>query len=682
MKTKKHQLPKQYNRALIVPETLNIDTREVDVTFATETPCFRFGWSEDYNEVLSCQPSAVRMERINKGLPVLNSHDSWSLKSQIGRTTKVWFTDKTICARVLLSKRPEVETLLQDIKDGIIRDISVGYRVYKFEREPAAEGAIPTYIAIDWMPNEISFVSVPADTNCGVRSDKTETNAVQLINNHNIKSEQMKVKVNCPECGHTFETDKAEKYTCPECEAEFDASDDDDTKTDTKGKKSLTNNDCPPPVVVDVEAIRSQVTTEEQKRLDAILTSTRAAKLDDTIAIELYKSKRPIDECRHEIILKAAADSPFNANPVNGHHNANVGLEGIEKKREAAIDAILARNLPDRFKVKKDNPFIGMRYVVIARELFEERGVSTRGKSDSQVAEMVFSQRAYGTSDLPLLMENVMNKILRGDYQFMPEHWTKISRKKLVPDYRPAPFYQFETLNGMQPIAEGGEIKYTKMIESKQTIQVKDYGEGFKMTRQSIINDDLDVFAEIPDRFMMDREEMQGDNVWGLIIDNVKMDDQKTLFHADHKNLITGANSTLTETGLKNSLQKFREQKGLGDKRRINVEPKYLIVPPALEVTARKLLTAITASTVADVNVFQNAYEIIVERRLTDDDAWYLIADPARLACLFYAYLEGEEGIRAERKEDFNTDTINYGVRCNFGVAAIDWRGIVKNTGR
>ena len=679
-------LAKQYSRALIVPETLKDDTREVDVTFATETPVFRWGWDEDYNEVLSCEQSAVRTERIDKGLPVIDGHNSSSIFNQLGRTTKVWFTnERTACARIQFSKRKEVDDLLTDIRNGIVRDISVGYRVYKFKRdlpETAPTGELATYRAIDWEPHEISLVSIPADVNACMRGDD-QKNEVQIIKNQNINFKIRKImNVTCPECGHEFEAE-AGSVTCPECSAEFTVDEEGAVHraASTAGKRSVstpaTANVPATEPNVNLDVIRAEASEDERKRLNALLVSIRAAKLDNAFAIDLFNSGKSLAECRQEIIVSAAKKQSV----IDGNHTATVGKDAADTKRQLAVDAIVSRSMPSKFPMKADNPYKGQSISGVLRSLMQERGVNVSGKSDVEIVNLSFNERAYSTSDLPLLMEDVMNKILRGDYEFAPEQWKTISRQKSVPDYRSQPFYQFETENGIKEIPEGGEIPYTKMIEAKQTIRIKDYGEGFKLTRQAIINDDLDVFAQIPGRFVKDHGEFCGDKVWGMIINNIPMHDSKPLFDASHSNLLTGASSAFGEEGLTNALLVFTGQKALGDKRRINIRPRYLIVPPDMEIAARKQLTSIMASTIKDVNVFQNAFELIVERRLTDPKAWYLMADPLAIDGLYYANLQGEEGLRANREEKFSTDTIDYAIRFNFGVAAIDWRGIVKMVG-
>ena len=684
MSQKKNTIEKLYNRALVNSASLDPERREVEVVFATETPCFRWGWSEDYNEILLCDKSNVRMDRINNGLPVLDAHDNSSIFNQIGRTIDVRFENNQAIAKIAFSQREELKGLLQDIRDGIVKDISVGYRVYKYEREEPTVNKLPNYRATDWEPYEITFVPVQADVNCVVRSSDGK-NEVEVINKQiiNVKFKKM-ITVKCPTCGYEWESAEAENYTCPECGAEFqplaagdDAAEAAGESATEEGSDAPVGDDARDLSIGTITQIRASASAQERNRLNAILTSTRAARFPDSYAIELFNSKKGLNDCRHAIIVKAAGKNI----PVTGAHSANVGNDAIDKKRNAAQNAILSRAIPGVFKLESGNYFRGMTLVEIAKELYSERGISMRGKSKSEIADMVFKQRAHSTSDFPILFEEALNKTLRADYSFAPEYWEQIARQTSVSDFRAKNFYQVESKNGMHETPEGGEIKYTTMKEAKQTIRVKKYAEGIKFTREAFINDDLNALAIIPSRFVKDWDEIRGDLVWGMIIDNVTMDDGKQLFSTDHQNLLSGATSALSEDGLTNSLLVFRKQVALGGERRIRVQPKTIIVPAELEITARKLMTAITASTTKDVNVFTNAYNILVEPRLTNAKAWYLIADPNEIEGLYYAYLDGNDGLRINSEDDFNTDTMKYAVRGEFGVAAIDYRGLVKMVG-
>ncbi|MDR0542463.1 MAG: Mu-like prophage major head subunit gpT family protein [Dysgonamonadaceae bacterium] len=671
----KKTISKMFGRALVIPESVNAENREVEVVFATETPVFRFGWEEDYNEVLVCENSAIRTTRIEKGLPVLDTHNCWTLNAQLGKTVEVWVNDKReACAKIRFSKRAQVEEIFQDIADGIISEISVGYRVYKYEKTNIQDGNIPTYRAVDWEPNEISFVPVPADINCGTRignrSQEPENHVEIIVKSQNSKKIMGKTKKRTDYEVVDNPVKKGDEITIDDVVyiAQEDGEVGDTIQVELKEERNL-----------DVNAIRTAATQEQRNRLDAILTSVRAAKLTDTYAIELYQSSKTIEECRQEIITKIVASQ---TTPVNGQHTAGVGVEGIEKKRAGIQEAILHRVYPSVFKLTDGkNEYRGMTLVEMGKELLTERGVSVRGLDKVSIANMVFS-RAHSSSDFPILFENAIDKMLRADYNFAPEFWNMIARQTSVTDFRAKNLYQVESENGMEEVAEGAEIKYTTLKEGKSSIRVKSFAEGIKFTRQAFINDDLNALSIIPSRFVKDWDEKRGDLVWGLITDNVKMPDDKFLFSADHKNLLTGADSGLSEKSLTAAQLLFKKQTALDGKRRIRVIPQLLVVPPELEVPARKLLTAITASTTSDVNVFTNAFTIIVEPRLTDPDAWYMLADPNAIDGLYYAYLEGNETLRVNNEDDFNTDSMKYAVRGDFGTAVVDYRGAVKSNGK
>jgi phage head maturation protease len=683
----KRMISKMQGRALIQPATLNEESREVEVVFATETPVFRFGWEEDYNEVLICEESAMRVERANKGLPVLDTHNSWTLSAQLGRTVKVWVDkEKRECkATVRFSQREQVKDIFQDIKDGIVTDISVGYRVHAFEKTASdSKDMLPVYRAVDWEPTEISFVSLPADPNSGVRSENRDKNEVKIIyvTSHNLNKKMATRKVRTKKRMDYEVVDnpvkEGDEITIEEVVyvAQEDGELGDIIQVEPKEVESEV--DDPAAESDEVEENRMAATKQERARLDAILISVRAAKLEDSYAIELYKSNKPIEQCRQEVLEKVVAKQVV----IDGRHSASAGADAIEKKRAAIQEAILHRVYPSVFKLTGGkNEYRGMTLVEMGKELLTERGVNVRGLDKTGVANLVFA-RSHSSGDFPILFEGAIDKMLRTDYDFTPEFWDKIARQTSVTDFRAKNLYQVESLNGMTETSEGGEIKYTTLVEGKSSIRVKSYAEGIKFTRQAFINDDLNALSIIPSRFVKDWDELRGDLVWGLITANGAISDGKALFSIDHKNLLSGAPSALSEESLAVGQLLFKKQTALDGKRRIRVIPQLLIVPPELEVTARKLLTAITASTTKDVNVFTNAFTIIVEPRLTDPDAWYLSADPNAIDSLYYAYLEGNESLRVNNEDDFNTDSMKYAVRGDFGAVAVDYRGMVKSSGK
>jgi hypothetical protein len=685
-KTKQIKTEQSYVRALINKSSFDKAKRSFDVTFASETPTPMYNWDIGYfDEVLACDAKNVRMERAKNGLPVFDNHYPRTAMVQLGRADNIRFENGLAVATITLGARAD-DALISDLENGIVSGISVGYRVHKYDGTIEKDKK-PSLRATDWEPLEISFAPVQADPKSKIRSEGSDSinTIINYLNTQNLKtiaeiranaSDEQKARLDAIVLiarAANLNDDKAIELFESEKTVEIIRSE----------NPEKTQVPAPTPEKVDVNKIRQEATEANKARLDAILKSTRAAKLEDSFAIEMFNSVKPLDEIRQAIIEKFAAAEP--AKP-DGNHGGGVGVgkEAIEKKREAAEQALLNRIAPKVFdlaKVDGARDFRELTVHEIANTLMAERTGKAVIIGRSEMANKIFgNQRDLSTSDFPLLLENVMNKALRGDYEFAPEFWDMIARETSVSDFRAKNLYQVESVNGMSEISEGGEIKYSSLLESKQTIRVKKYAEGIKFTREAFINDDLNAFSLIPNRFVLDWNTIRGDLVWSLITANVTMDDAKALFHADHGNLLSGAGSALADAGLTAALKAFRAQTGLDGKRKIRVAPKFLIVSSDLEVTARKLLQQTNPVATSDVNIWANAYTLIVESRLTGN-SWYLAASPSQMEGLYYAYLNGNAGLRSNRIDDFDSDSIKFAVRGEFGTSAIEYRGWQKNVG-
>lgn len=165
---------------------INDDARTVELTFATsKVDVLRFDWNtgKKFYERLSLDPKHVRMDRLASGTaPLLDTHSAWSLSSVIGVVDTASIDGKRGTASVRFSRRPEVEPFYQDVKDKIIRNNSVGYRVHRFEDLGEARNGYPVMLATDWEPFEISMVPVGADAGARTRSSKDiETNPCVIV---------------------------------------------------------------------------------------------------------------------------------------------------------------------------------------------------------------------------------------------------------------------------------------------------------------------------------------------------------------------------------------------------------------------------------------------------------------------------------------------------------------------
>lgn len=117
----------------------------------------------------------------------------------------------------------------------------------------------------------------------------------------------------------------------------------------------------------------------------------------------------------------------------------------------------------------------------------------------------------------------------------------------------------------------------------------------------------------------------------------------------------------------------MRHQTGLsGDL--IGVAPRFVLVPAELETAMEKALTEIQATTTDDANPFSKL-TLVVEPRLTQATRWYVVADPALVDGLEYAYLAGAPGPQVETKVGFEVDGVQIKVRLDFGCGWLDHRG-------
>jgi HK97 family phage major capsid protein/HK97 family phage prohead protease len=133
------------------------DERTVEFSFSSETPVKRwFG-----NEVLSHDLNAVDLGRMNDGAPVLFNHDPDRV---IGVVERAWVDGEKRRARALVrfSRNSFAEEVLADVRDGVLRNISVGYSI------DTAEERDDNIVVTRWQPHEVSVVSIPADPSIGI----------------------------------------------------------------------------------------------------------------------------------------------------------------------------------------------------------------------------------------------------------------------------------------------------------------------------------------------------------------------------------------------------------------------------------------------------------------------------------------------------------------------------------
>ncbi|WP_128291998.1 MULTISPECIES: HK97 family phage prohead protease [Afifella] len=173
-KAEHKMLPIETRAALVQPKSVDEEARTVDVVWTTGARGLRRRFfSDDFEEELVVSKEAVRLDRLNNGAPVLNTHFAFDLSEQIGVVERAWIEGKKGIATLRFSMRDDVTPIWEDIKGGIVRNVSVGYQIHRREIEEKANGP-DLHRIVDWEPMEISMVPIPFDAKAQTRKAEDE----------------------------------------------------------------------------------------------------------------------------------------------------------------------------------------------------------------------------------------------------------------------------------------------------------------------------------------------------------------------------------------------------------------------------------------------------------------------------------------------------------------------------
>ena len=677
----------------LMPESVDAERRTVELVWSTGAAVRRRDpWTgKRYDEVLSLEETHVDLSRLNGGAPLLNTHGAWDLRDVIGVVERAWIAREGEAlvgrATVRFSDRADVEPIWRDVASGIVRNVSVGYAVRTYEITET-DGQPPVWRAVDWQPLELSAVPVGADAAAGFRAAGTAWPPTEPVTHpcHLLR------RAPAPIPEEPTMTREAETETTPP-EAAAAAAPAEPTppaeaphRRDAPQTRTVAPAPRPPvparsPVDSDRAAGRGRArpgrgAAPHRHHPGRGAQARRRAARSPTIS---SPAAPRLDAARAALIDAAAArDAQAETRP----HVRTGGLDAGETRRAAVEAALLHRYDPGRFALSDAaREWRGLSLIEMARGWLEAEGVRVRGLSRDEIA----TRALHSTSDFPAILAGVTNKTLRAAYDTAPRTYPAIARRTTVADFKLVHRLQLGEAPQLERVNQSGEFKRGSIGEAQETYRIETFGKVIGITRQVLINDDLDAFTRVPALFGTSAATLESDVVWGIFTANPAMADGATLFHASHKNL-AGTGAALDVAGLAKARTAMAQQRGLDGKTLLNVRPSYLVVPSSLELSAEQLLAQnIVPAKAADVVPSSiRSLAVIAEPRLDPASGavpWFLVASPAAIDTIEYAYLEGQEGVALETRMGFDVDGVEIRARLDFGAKAIDWRGLYKNPG-
>ena len=295
------------------------------------------------------------------------------------------------------------------------------------------------------------------------------------------------------------------------------------------------------------------------------------------------------------------------------------------------------------------------------------------GETRDRIFERALSTRMMGTSDFSSLLGTAVGRVLHEAYANAPSALKAIARQNNAADFRTRTVARLGNAPSLEKVNEGGEFHYGAVADFGNTWALATYGRIISLSRQAMVNDDLDAFAQLLRKFGEASARREADELAGILV-TPGLVDGAALFDAGRSSLITSAGLSVVNLGA--AVAALRQQTEDGEL--VTQSPGAIIVPSALEQVALTLMAQYRPAAAADVNPFP--LQVIVEPRLdaSSTTTWYLAA--ASQSSLEYGYLDGAEGPQTTQREGFEVDGVELKCRLDFGCGWVAPAGWVKAT--
>jgi len=620
--------------ATFEPASFDAEARTIDLVWSTGADVERSDWSTGsrYIERMSMKPSDGKLARLNVGAPLLDSHDSYSSSSIIGAVVpgSAAIRNGLGVATVRLSNAPDVTNAVMKIGEGILRNVSFGYRLIGEPTVTAGKKGQPEVREwAEWEAHELSMVPIPADAGAQTRA--------------------MPAQVESPMSEPTA-----------------------------------------PANVIDLDAVRAEAKATERTRVSAINDLGKRHGVDVASFVDGDKS---VDAVRTHILDTLAAKSATQ-DVQGTHRAASVKTDHADQVRAGIANAIEFRSgLRGAVLTDAGRAHAQLSLVRMAEVFLRQNGVDTTVLGNREIARMAMrgdgnlSQRSFAgamaTGDFPYLLGAVANKFLLEGYAAEPMSHEAFSYTRTVSDLKQVSGVRLGSIAALPKVVEGAEYTYASTGEEREVYTVAKYGAILPFTLEAFINDDLGGFQIEADEMGRAAARAELGVAYSVFTDNSgggqTMGDATDLFTSAHLNLDSA--TALSAASLDTARTLLRNQTDLTGNF-VGSAPAILLVNSALEGTADRIVNGSyfpTTDATATIGAYRSL-QVVVEPRLNALSAtvYYLMTGRKWIEI---GKLAGYESPMIEMIEQKDADQIGYKARYFVAAKAMDWRQVVRNPG-
>lgn len=288
------------------------------------------------------------------------------------------------------------------------------------------------------------------------------------------------------------------------------------------------------------------------------------------------------------------------------------------------------------------------------------------------------------TASFSYLLGTSMNKRLLKDYQAWPAEWMKFVSIAPIRDFKQQTRVRFGAFSSLPVVPEDTAYTAVTINDSAATYVPQKRGNLVTVSRETIINDDLQAIKQIPVKLAVAAAYTLAEFVYGFLANNPNIYDGNALFTigAPHNNLGSAA---LTSAAMQTGVTAMREQTNFAGKR-IGLRPRFLIVPPELEWQSMVVTKSagVPGSNNNDINPMLGYVTPIVSPQLTSTTQWFMSADPREVDTIEIGFVGGQINPALFIQDqplfglNFSQDAISYKIRHEYGGAAVDYRGLYR----
>jgi len=288
------------------------------------------------------------------------------------------------------------------------------------------------------------------------------------------------------------------------------------------------------------------------------------------------------------------------------------------------------------------------------------------------------------TASFSYLLGTSMNKRLLKDYQAWPAEWMRFTTIVPIRDFKQQSRVRLGAFGSLPIVAEDSAYSAVTLTDSAATYVPQKRGNLVTVSREVIINDDLQAIKQIPTKLAVAAAYTLAEFVYAFLSGNPTIYDGSALFSSGspHNNLGAAALST---AAMQAGVTAMREQTNYAGKR-LGLRPRFLVVPPELEWTSMVVTKSagIPGSNNNDINPMLGYVVPIVSPQLSSGTQWFLVGDPREIDTIEIGFVGGQVNPALFIQDlplfglNFTQDVVTYKIRHEYGGAVVDFRGLYR----